>query len=169
MALSYPTRTGWNAATSSFQPVEGHDGVRSAEGHHQLSAAPCKLAQVGIFRVEIRRELGGVGIDVRTEIDLIERLVRAEDPLEKIQVPVCGFDGTAERNAVEDAFAGHGMPRSVEEFAERRRVLVGQRRVLFSRERDDASMSCALQRGSETNFPAAAGFPATPCIRSRRR
>ena len=114
----------------------GHHGIRGAEGHDQLAAALFEGAQVGILRVEIRRERGGVGIDVRAEIDFLQRLVGAKDPLEEIQVPVRGLDGTAERNAIEDAFASHGMARSVEEFAQRRGVFVGKRHVLFPRQRD---------------------------------
>ena len=47
------------------------------------------------------------------------------------------LDGTAERDAIEDAFASHGMARAVEEFPQGCGVFVGECGVLLPRQRDD--------------------------------
>ena len=113
--------------------VVGHDGIGGAESHDELAAALGEGTEVGVLGVEVGRELGGVGVDVRAEVDVLQFLVFAEDPVEKIQVPVRSLDGTAERDAVEDAFAGHGMAWSVEEFLQCRRVFIGECGVLLPR------------------------------------
>ena len=117
--------------------VVGHDGIGGAERHDELATALGEGAEVGVLRVEIGRELGGVGVDVRAEVDVLQRFVFAEDPVEKIQVPVRGLDGTAERNAIEKALASHGMVRAVEEFSQGRCVFVGERGILLPRQCDD--------------------------------
>jgi hypothetical protein len=138
--------------------VVGHDGIGGAERHEELAAALGKGAEIGVLGVEIRREPGGVGVDVSAEVDVLQFLVLAEDPVEKIQVPVRGFDGTAKRDAIEEAFAGYRMTWSMNSFLNAAACSSVSVESFFRASAMTASMSCAVQRGSETNLPAAIGI-----------
>ena len=83
-----------------------HDRIGGTEGHDELTASLGEGTEVRVLGVEVRRELGGVGVDVRAEIDVLQLLVFTEDPVKKIQVTMRGLDRTTERDTVEDAFAG---------------------------------------------------------------
>ena len=65
-----------------------HHGVRRAGGGEELAASFFKSGEVGVLRIQIRREGGGVGVEVCAEVDFLQLLLFAEDPLPQIQVSV---------------------------------------------------------------------------------